>query len=76
MRRRLWLVQVTVTLLVLIGAASVIIIGVAVANLYDQQRQTDVRLCVIAQAEWRQIRRLAANQGISVPPTPPPCPKP
>lgn len=61
--------------LALLGLASVIVITLAVANLYDHQRETDVKLCYIVQAEWHQIQRLGRKTGVQIPPTPPPCPR-
>lgn len=64
-------------LLAAVGVASVVVIGLAITNLYDHQRKTDYRLCQITRLQQADIKHLAEDAGIEVTtPRLPPCPPP
>jgi hypothetical protein len=65
-----------VALLAVLGFASVVLSGFAVADLYHRQQVTDMRLCAALQVTRMQVVRLSLYLGkpVAVPAAwPPPC---
>jgi hypothetical protein len=58
---------------VIIGIASVVIIGLAISDLYSRQRDTNVQVCEVTAYQWEQIRALYLKTGHTLPNAPPRC---
>jgi hypothetical protein len=71
-RRKLKLLQIAVTFLVLLCIAWILVIGLAVVHIYHEQKKTDLHLCQtnrLLYAELQEIR-VALNRP-PLPPIPP-----
>jgi hypothetical protein len=62
-----------VVILVGIGIASVVLIGLAITDLYSRQAATTRQLCAVTAYQWRAIEAIYSKTGHVLSPPPPRC---
>jgi hypothetical protein len=62
-----------VAVLVIVGLASVVVISLAIGDLYHRQRDTNVQVCAVTDYQWQQIKALYLKTGHTLPHPPPLC---
>jgi len=70
--RKLRLVQAAVIILALIGAASTLLVGLAIQDIYAKLDDTFLRLCVTEIRQWQATEAVAGrlNPPATLPPRP------
>jgi hypothetical protein len=53
-----------------IGIASVVLIGLAITDLYSRQADTTRQLCAVVAYQWRAIEAIYMKTGHVLPPPP------